>query len=163
MNRDIRLARTMVDVSWIRVLVRPETSLTGYVPSVPSGVVPSGVRFRGVPSKHLFTPISSGHTGRAGPGSISTKEIYASHYGRIEDAVPGGERLNTQLYFRSVGRFDVTQLTRSVVIQIRPQPALGLFHAHPLAFSVVFHLIAIDLAQTEIAGFRVGKVQAAYA
>jgi hypothetical protein len=38
MNRDIRLARTVVDVSRIRGLVRPETSLTGYVPSVPSGV-----------------------------------------------------------------------------------------------------------------------------
>jgi hypothetical protein len=49
------------------------------------------------------------------------------------------------------------------VIQIRPEPSLHLFHAHPLALGVVFHLVAVDLAEAEIAGFWMGEVEAAYA
>ena len=54
-------------------------------------------------------------------------------------------------------------LTYRIVIQIRPQPTFDLLHAQPLAFGVVFHLIAVDLAQAEVAGFRVSEVEAAYA
>jgi hypothetical protein len=50
-----------------------------------------------------------------------------------------------------------------VIIQVRPEPALDLFHGHPFASGVVFYLIAIDLAQAEIAGFWVGEVESAYA
>src|SRR6185312_6827585 len=52
---------------------------------------------------------------------------------------------------------------RGVVVQVLAEPALDLGHAHPLAFVVVGDLIAVDLAEDEVARFRVGEVEAAYA
>ena len=54
-------------------------------------------------------------------------------------------------------------LARRIVVQVWAEPAFDLFHGHSLAFGIVFRLIAVDLAQAEIAGFRVGEVEAAYA
>jgi hypothetical protein len=50
MNRDIRLARTMVDVSWIEVLVR--NIIDGYVPRM-SPPPESGLRCSSLYLPHL--------------------------------------------------------------------------------------------------------------
>ena len=48
-----------------------------------------------------------------------------------------------------------------VVIQIRPEPALDLGDGHALALGVVGHLVAVDLAEGEVARLGVGEVEAA--
>ena len=54
-------------------------------------------------------------------------------------------------------------LRSRLVIQIRPQPAFHFGHAHSLAARVVFHLVAIDLSQTEIPARRMRHVEPAHA
>ena len=48
-------------------------------------------------------------------------------------------------------------LSCRIISQIRRKPPLDLSHAHPLAFGIVFDLIAVNLAQAEIAGFPGGR------
>jgi hypothetical protein len=45
---------------------------------------------------------------------------------------------------------EVQLLFRRVVVQVLPEPALDLYHAHPLAFAIVGDLITVDLAEAEI-------------
>src|ERR1700687_5209360 len=70
----------------------------------------------------------------------------------------GGSGTNSQ----GLG-WPLTALFRRIVVQVLPEPTLDLCHAHPLAFAIVGDLVAIDLPETEIARFRVGKVKPTYA
>jgi len=46
------------------------------------------------------------------------------------------------------------------ITQIRGQPALGLVEPPSLALGVVRHLVALKLADAEIARIRMGKIEA---
>src|SRR6185295_8286549 len=46
-------------------------------------------------------------------------------------------------------------LHRRLVTQIRRKPAFHLFHGHALALGIVLDLVAIDLAEVEVARFGV--------
>ncbi len=54
-----------------------------------------------------------------------------------------------------------SSLLLGVVGQVRDEPLLSLFERHPLAFGVVGGLVAPDLSNAEVAGVRVGEVEAA--
>lgn len=47
------------------------------------------------------------------------------------------------------------------VAEVGREPVFGLFHAHAFAFGVVFYLLAVDLADGEVAGLWMSKVDAA--
>ena len=51
-----------------------------------------------------------------------------------------------------------TWLTCRIIVQILSQPPLDFGHTHSLALVIVIHLIAVDFAETEITGLRMGKV-----
>ena len=48
-----------------------------------------------------------------------------------------------------------------IVVEIRPEPALDFLHGHSLAQMVVEHLVAIDLAEAEIARLRMREIKSA--
>src|ERR1700720_3748726 len=50
-----------------------------------------------------------------------------------------------------------------IVVQVLAEPSLDLCYAHPLAFVIVGHLIAVDLAKAEISRFRMGEVEPTHA
>ena len=50
-----------------------------------------------------------------------------------------------------------------VVVQVWAEPALDLGHGHAFALVIVGDLVAVDLAEREVARFGVGEVEAAYA
>ena len=54
-------------------------------------------------------------------------------------------------------------LFRRVVVQVLSEPSLDFGYAHSLAFAVVGDLIAVDLAEAEIARFRMGEVKSTHA
>ena len=54
-------------------------------------------------------------------------------------------------------------LVHRVVVQVRPEPALDLGDAHALALGVVGDLVAVDLAEAEVARLGVGEVEPAHA
>jgi hypothetical protein len=54
-------------------------------------------------------------------------------------------------------------LFRRVVVQVRAEPALDLGYGHAFALGVVGDLVAVDLAEREIARLGVGEVEAAHA
>src|SRR5688572_29635859 len=50
-----------------------------------------------------------------------------------------------------------------VVVEVRAQPALDLLERHLLAQMVIQDLIALDLAEAEVARLRMGEIEAAHA
>src|ERR1700678_1870140 len=50
-----------------------------------------------------------------------------------------------------------------IVVQVRPEPSLDLRYGHTLALVIVHDLIAFDLAEAEIARFRMSEIETAYA
>src|SRR5690606_13527133 len=46
------------------------------------------------------------------------------------------------------------------VVEDRPEPALHIADIHPLARRVVLHLVALDLADTEIIAFGMRQIEA---
>src|SRR5581483_1200851 len=64
---------------------------------------------------------------------------------------------------RGLARADVQLLFHRVVIQVLSQPPFDFLHGHSFALAVVGNLITFDLAEAEIARFRMGKVKAVYA
>lgn len=49
-----------------------------------------------------------------------------------------------------------------IVVQVLSEPSLDFRYAHPFTFVIVGNLIAVDLAEGEISGFRVGEVESAH-
>src|SRR5579872_625839 len=60
-------------------------------------------------------------------------------------------------------RKSYTKLFRRIVVQVLPEPALDLCHTHSLTLVIVSDLIAVDLTETKISRFRMGKVESTYA
>jgi hypothetical protein len=56
------------------------------------------------------------------------------------------------------GGTEILMLFRGVVVQVLPEPSLNFSYAQSLAFAVVGHLVAVNLAEAEIARFRMGEV-----
>src|SRR5580698_7811784 len=52
---------------------------------------------------------------------------------------------------------------RRVVVQVLTEPSLDFGDCHPLALVIVVDLIAVDLSEAEVARFRMGEVETAYA
>ena len=50
---------------------------------------------------------------------------------------------------------------RGIVVQIRPEPALHLFHGHSFAEMIVQHLVAVYFPQPKVPSLRVGEVEPA--
>ena len=59
--------------------------------------------------------------------------------------------------------WEVPTFFRRVVVQVLAKPSLDLRDAHFLAFVIISHLIAADLAKAEISGFRMGEIESTHA
>ena len=57
----------------------------------------------------------------------------------------------------------IRTLLRRVVVQILPQPALDFANAHIFALAVIGNLVPLNLAEAEVARFRMSEIKAAYA
>lgn len=73
-----------------------------------------------------------------------------------------GKRHRAVLAWLSGGR-PSGALTRRLIVQIRPEPALRILECHVFALRVIGNLVGPDLAQGEIARFRMRKIKTAYA
>src|SRR6185295_5390772 len=67
----------------------------------------------------------------------------------------------TRAYYPARAASD-RDLHRRVVTQVRRKPALHLLHGHALAPGIVLDLVAVDLADVEVARFGVGEIPAAH-
>src|ERR1700677_3760982 len=85
--------------------------------------------------------------------------MYSDSGSRVEVAIY--DPIETSLNLKRM--VSSNHLYRRIVVQVRTEPALDFGHDHALALGIVGHLIAVDLAQAEVARLRGRKVEATYA